>query len=428
MTRPVKTRVFRPITVLNVEMVLNGARRQVGRLAWRDRVIYFEYDSAFLSTRIELSPFGLKRAPGVIEGQPTVFERLHGLFNDSLPDGWGRLLMDRKLHQVGIQPNQLTPLDRLAWIGGHGMGALLYRPEHPGLTGGGEGVDLDRLADQSRMVLEDKPKAVLDELLRIGGSPQGARPKALVGVSVDGGSLIHGVDDLPDNYEHWIVKFRSSTDTADVGAIEHAYAAMAREAGVAMPPTALFPAKKGPGYFGIKRFDRSGNRRLHMHTASGLLNIDHTLPSLGYDGLLRAARSLTRRQSEVEQVFARMVFNVFAHNRDDHTKNHSFLIAEDGGWYASPAYDVTFSSGPDGEHALDIAGEGRNPGVGHIHAVANEVGVGKKEAAAIIDRVKMAVDRWPVLATGSGVSDKMASAIDRVLNGARKRKREPRLP
>ena len=203
---------------------------------------------------------------------------------------------------------------------------------------------------------------------------------------------------------------------------------MARDAGIAMPPTVLFPAKKGPGYFGIKRFDRSGNRRLHMHTASGLLNIDHTLPGMGYSGLLRATRSLTRRQSEVEQVFARMAFNAFAHNRDDHTKNHSFLMGADGGWSTSPAYDVTFSSGPAGEHALDIAGEGRNPGVDHVHAVANEVGVGKKEAAAIIDRVKMAVDRWPVFAMGSGVSNPMTSSIDRVLNGARTRKGKPRPP
>jgi serine/threonine-protein kinase HipA len=121
-----------------------------------------------------------------------------------------------------------------------------------------------------------------------------------------------------------------------------------------------------------------------------------------------------------------MVFNVFAHNRDDHTKNHSFLMEEDGGWSVSPAYDVTFASGPGGEHALDVAGEGRSPGVEPIHAVANEVGVGKKAAAAIIDRVKMAVDRWPALARGSGVSKQMTSSIDRVLNGARARKRKPR--
>lgn len=423
MTLAARRPAFRPITVLRVELVLDGERRSVGRLAWRDRVIYFEYDAAFLATRLELSPFRLKLGPGVVEGPTAVFERLHGLFNDSLPDGWGRLLMDRKLRQVGIQPDQLTPLDRLAWIGGHGMGALTYRPEHPALAGAGDAIDLDRLAEQSRMVLEDSPKAVLDELLSIGGSPQGARPKALVGVSVDGGSLIHGVDDLPDSYEHWIVKFRSSTDPSDVGAVEQAYAAMAREAGVTMPPTALFPAKRGAGYFGIKRFDRRGNRRVHILTASGLLDIDHTLPSLGYGGLLKATRSLTRRQSEVEQVFTRMVLNVFARNRDDHTKNHSFLMEADGGWFVSPAYDVTFSSGPGGEHALDVAGEGRDPGAEHIHAVADEVGVSRKVAVAVIDRVRMVVDRWPGFARDSGVSKRMASSIDRVLNGVRTRGR-----
>ncbi len=410
---------FQPITLLRVEM---GAHL-VGRLAWRDRVAYFEYDRAFLATRLEPSPFRLRLAPGVVEGPSGVFARLHGLFNDSLPDGWGRLLTDRKLREVGIQSGALTPLDRLAWVGVHGMGALVYRPEHPALATGADGtVDLDRLADESRLVLADDPKAVLDELLRVGGSPQGARPKALVGCSPDGSRLVHGVDDLPDGHEHWIVKFRAPGDPVDAGAIEHAYAEMAREAGIAMPPTRLFPAAKGPGYFGIKRFDRVGNRRVHMHTISGLLNIDHTLPSLGYDGLLKATRSLTRRQSEVEQMFTRMVFNVVAHNRDDHTKNHSFLMADDGTWSASPAYDVTLSSGPGGEHALDVAREGRNPGTAHILSVAKEVGVRQETALACIDRVRFAVNRWPEFASFSGVSDEMIDDIDRRLNGSRKRK------
>jgi len=305
------------------------------------------------------------------------------------------------------------------------MGALTYHPEHPSPPESEGAVDLDSLADQSRMVLDDNPKAVLDELIRIGGSPHGARPKALVGVSPGGGHLIHGVDDLPDNHEHWIVKFRAGSDPVDIGATENAYAEMAREAGVDMPPTALFPARTGPGYFGAKRFDRLGNQRLHMHTISGLLNLDHTLPSLGYASLLKATRTLTRRQADVDQMFTRMVFNVLAHNRDDHTKNHSFLMAEDGQWSVSPGYDVTFSSGPGGEHALDVNGEGRNPGAEHIRAVARQVGVNERAAAAVVERVKTAVDRWPAFASENGVSRKMAAGIDRVLNGVRSRRPKP---
>nr|WP_294518886.1 type II toxin-antitoxin system HipA family toxin [uncultured Rhodopila sp.] len=419
MSRGPRTPPFRRINALRVELAVTAEPLTVGRLAARDRVIYFEYDRAFLATKLELSPFRLPLAPGVFEGPETVFDRLHGLFNDSLPDGWGRLLMDRKLSQSGIPSGQLTPLDRLAWVGRHGMGALTYYPEHPERADAKGAIDLDRLAEQSRLVLEDNPKAVLDELLKAGGSPHGARPKALVGVSAGGESLIHGVDDLPDDYEHWIVKFRAASDPADAGAVENAYAGMAREAGIDMPPTRLFPAKKGPGYFGIKRFDRIGNRRVHMQTISGLLNLDHTLPSLGYSGLLKAARMLTRRQAEVDRLFARMVFNVLAHNRDDHTKNHSFLMAGGGQWSASPAYDVTFASGPGGEHALDVGGEGRSPGPDHIRAVARDAGVTDRKAAAVIARVKAAIDRWPAFASGYGVSKKMAAAIDRTLNGVR---------
>jgi serine/threonine-protein kinase HipA len=426
MSRGPRDAPFRPITALRVELAITSQSLTVGRLARRDRVIYFEYDTAFLTTKLELSPFRLPLASGVFEGPETVFERLHGLFNDSLPDGWGRLLMDRKLSQTGIPPGQLTPLDRLAWVGRHGMGALTYNPEHPARPDAKGAIDLDRLAAQSRLVLEDNPKAVLDELLKAGVSPHGARPKALVGVPAGGESLIHGVDDLPDDYEHWIVKFRAVSDPIDAGAVENAYAEMAREAGVDMLPTRLFPAKKGPGYFGIKRFDRVGNRRLHMQTVSGLLNLDHTLPSLAYSGLLKATRMLTRRQAEVDQMFARMVFNVLAHNRDDHSKNHSFLMAEDGRWYASPAYDVTFASGPGGEHALAVGGEGRNPGADHIRAVAKDAGVTERTAAAVIERVKASVERWPAFASGNGVSKTMAAAIDLTLNGVRPRRPKPR--
>lgn len=423
---PLKKGKFRPIALLNVEIDIGNGVQQVGRLAWRDRVAYFEYDNTFLSSGLELSPFKLRLAPGLVNGPPQIFEGLHGLFNDSLPDGWGRLLMDRQLYKIGLHPSQMTPLDRLAWVGAHGMGALVYRPEHPPLAeDDDDAIDLDKLADQSREVLKDNPKAVLDALIKAGGSPQGARPKALVGLASDHSHLIHGVDDLPPGYEHWLVKFRAVNDPIDIGAVENAYAEMARAAGVDMPPTKLFPAKKGPGYFGIKRFDRIHNQRVHMHTISGLLNASHIHASIDYSTLLKATRSLVRQQVAVEQMFTRMAFNVFAFNRDDHTKNHSFLMAADGVWKLSPAYDVTFTMAG-GEHALDIAGEGRRPGVEHILAVADDVGVDKARAKEIMDRVRHAVSRWPEFADFSGVSDKMISAIDKPLNGARKLAKKPK--
>ena len=224
------------------------------------------------------------------------------------------------------------------------------------------------------------------------------------------------------------MKFRSIGDPIDAGAIEHAYAEMGRAAGIVMPETTLFPATKGPGFFGIRRFDRAGNRRHHMHTLSGLLNIDHALPNIGYAGMLKATRALTRRQAEVDQMFARMVFNVLAWNRDDHTKNHSYIMAQDGEWSASPAYDITFSSGPGGEHALDVDREAMSPGVDNILSVAMDVGVDKRVALSCVERVKSAVDRWPEFAKSCGVSNKMQKTIDQRINGVRNKKVTTTLP
>ena len=407
---------FTPIRTLTVGMRFGTGEIPVGRLAWIDRRILFEFDKTFPVEKSNPSPFKLQPAPGtsVIPGPERLFEGLHGVFNDSLPDGWGRLLMDRKLREGGIQPADLTPLDRLAWVGDRGMGALVYHPEHPALGQPSEddALDLDRLALDARLVLEDDTHVVIDHLLRVGGSPGGARPKALLGRSPDGGRLVHGEEDLPEGYEHWLVKFGAREDPPDMGAMEQAYAAMAKEAGVVMPETALFPSERGPGYFGMKRFDRGpGGARVHMLSLSGLLDADNRIPSVGYVELLKATRFLTRRQNEVEQVFTRMVFNVFAHNRDDHPRNHGFLMNEAGEWSVSPAYDVVFSSGPGGEHALAVGQEGRAPGEKDILAVADATGVPRKMAQACIERVRAATAQWPQYADLHGVSPEMKAAV-----------------
>lgn len=407
---------LRPVRTVSVEMQFGGAPLPVGRLAWVERQVLFEFDRR-LPAHLNPSPFQLREQPGstVISGPGNgLFNGLHGVFNDSLPDGWGLLLMDRKLRSVGIQPGELTPLDRLAWIGDQGMGALAYRPEHPALVeeAGWDGIDLDQLAGEALLVLEDRADVVIDHLLRAGGSPAGARPKALVGRSPDGGRLVHGSRSLPSGYSHWLVKFGAREDPPDMGAIEMAYARMAREAGVAMPKTTLFPSQRGPGYFGMQRFDRGADgARLHMISLAGLLHADHRAPSLGYDGFLKATNMLTRRHQDVVQAYVRMVFNVLAHNRDDHTKNHAFLMGGDGEWRLSPAFDVVFSQGPGGEHSMDVAGEGRAPGLSHLLRVADDAGIRKKEAQEAIDRVRDAVRQWPEFAEEYGISAAMRSAV-----------------
>lgn len=385
------------VTALNVSL----AEMPIGKLALHDRRVWFQYDTAFLSKRLELSPFKLPLRSEVITCEDRVFDGLFGLFNDSLPDGWGRLLLDRHMRSLGIAPENLTTLDRLACVGQHGMGALIYKPDHSIDKISSKALDLDRLAEKSRAVLDGTSKTVIDELLSLNGSSAGARPKIMVGVSKDKKHIIHGVDNIPDGYDHWIIKFTSSTDPNDNGAIEYAYSLMARAAGIDMPETHLFPAAKGPGYFGVKRFDRNGNNRIHVHTVSGLLHTDHRLPLLDYESILKTTMVLTKSMPEVEAFFRLAAFNVFSRNRDDHAKNFSFLMNPNGIWHTAPAYDLTFSSGPGGEHSTTIMGEGKNPGQSHLQMLGKKLGI--KKTDDIINQVQEAISHWKKFASIANV-------------------------
>jgi serine/threonine-protein kinase HipA len=373
----------------------------VGTLAERDRRVYFEYDPAFLAGPLPISPFKLPVRPGLFEHEERDFAAVFGVFNDSLPDGWGLLLMDRAFRKRGVDPVTLSVLDRLAYIGTRGMGALTY---HPPTGAGGETlpIDLDALAHQAERLLEGSAEDLLPALRIAGGSPAGARPKVLVGVR-DDGHLLSGTSDLPEGYRHYLIKFPGKEDGPDIGAVEAAYAAMAGEAGVDVPPTRLFEAADGGRYFGAERFDRAGNLRLHMHTLSGLLHASHRVPSLDYDGLLRATLQLTEDHRQMEEAVRRMAFNVLAHNRDDHVKNFSYLMDRTGAWRFAPAYDLVFSHGPGGEHTMAVAGEGMRPSERDMLRVAESCGVHPRRATEIVQEVRDAVHQWPRFARAAGV-------------------------
>ena len=403
---------YSPTTLLTVYLDA-GERWKVGRLALRQREILFEYDPAFVASGIEISPFKLPLRTGVVTAPDMKFDGLHGVFNDSLPDGWGRLLLDRTVEKHGVRRGQLNVLDRLAYVGQNGTGALSYEPDRSLEPGGEAAIALDRLAAESATVLAGESDEVFEELLRLSGSSGGARPKIVAQVSASKSRIIRGDGGrLKRGFEHWMIKFASSQDPRDVGAIEYAYSLMARDAGVEMPVTHLFRTRKR-GYFGVKRFDRQGDKRIHMHSLSGLIHADHRVPALDYTLILRVAMALTKNVEEVEKVYALACFNVLAHNRDDHSKNFSFLLnglpKGKKEWVFAPAYDLTFSSGPGGEQSTMVMGEGRDPGVKQLVELGKAHSL--KKAERILSKARAAVARWKDFADEAGVSAKSMKEV-----------------
>lgn len=379
---------------------------QVGRLASAERgKIYFEYSPILRGLRI--SPLRLPPKPGLMTFDPMLFEGLPGVFYDSLPDGWGRLLLDRLVRSKGIAPNQLTALDRLAHVGHSGMGALVYEPDLSG-DRPPDVLDIDDLALKTEQVLRGSAEDVLEELMALNGSSAGARPKAMISINPSGSQIIYGEDNKTrKGYIPWLVKFPNTQDGPDAGAIEYVYSLMAREAGVFMSETRLFPAKNGPGYFTTKRFDREesegGMTRLHVHTAGGLLHSDFRTPSLDYENLLALTEIMTRDMREVEKMYRHAVFNVMSHNRDDHAKNFSFVMDFKGEWKLSPAYDITFSSGPGGQQSTTVLGEGKDPSSEILRVLGKKAKLDNKTIAQIIESTRHALGGWRALAQQHGV-------------------------
>jgi len=320
--------------------------------------------------------------------------------------------------KAGIHPNELTPLDRLCYVGTRGMGALSYQPETSDITPILHD-DLDEIASECLQFQENDDDQFVDDLLLMNGSSAGARPKILVTLIKNG---FQASNNLVTSHDDWIIKFNSSLDPADIGPIEYAYHLMAKAAGLDVPEARLFKAKKNRGYYGVKRFDRDGANRLHMHTVSGLLHIDHRIPSFDYEALIKATMWLTKDLRECEKQFRNAVFNVLAHNRDDHAKNFSFLMNAQGNWHVSPAYDLTFSIGPAGEHSTTILGEGKYPSTSHLLKLAEASGIKNQHALAIIDQVSDVISKWNHFADSANVTQKSSALIQTALNRVARKK------
>ena len=271
------------------------------------------------------------------------------------------LLMDRYfLAKHGKDRRDISPLDRLAYMADRGMGALEYRPVLEHTTDEGE-FDLAQLYQESQAVYEGETSSILMPCAWL-VAPAGARPKVVVALSPDRRQCSTSFQQLPTGYQHWLVKFRAPTEHRDTGAIEYAYALMAERAGVKMAASNLLTVNSSTGterFFAAQRFDRHGNSKIHMMTASGILYADYRAPSLDYSDLLKTTNAVTNHAAEVERMARLMVFNALTHNHDDHAKNFAFLH-DQGRWVLAPAYDLTYAPvrGYADEHTTSFNGAG----------------------------------------------------------------------
>ena len=399
-----------------------GEKFDLGVLADDGRRILFEYTEEGIRRGIELSPHSLPLRAGAAGDFPHFQSRLPGLISDSLPDGWGLLVMDKLMRARGIDTRQLSPLDRLAFLGNNTMGALTYHPatEEPLPK---QTVDLLILAEESQKILEGKSSDVLREYVILGGSPHGARPKVLVNIdpATDKAWTTERSPGIP-----WLVKFPGDGEHHEVCAIEKLYADMAQQCDLAIPQTRYFELGRESDImrtaFAIQRFDRQQYMRVPIHTVAGAAHVDFRIPSsLDYLNLLRLTRAITRDVREVKSAFERCVFNVVLNNRDDHPKNFSFRMEQEGQWRISPAYDVTFCHGPGGEHQMDVFGEARAITRTHLMKLAHAADIPAADAGHVIDRVTEIAGRFAKLATDYPIRTQTVREIVKAVEANRTR-------
>lgn len=341
-------------------------QKHVGKLAITpDNLCAFEYDIEYIKKGISISPFILPLENRVFIAKINPFNGGFGVFADSLPDGWGNLILDYYLKQRGIDPSKLTILQRLSLIGSTGRGALEYFPHNSTITNE-ELIDFDLLAKEAEEILSSKDyTANAETLYQYGSSSGGARPKVFAKIG----------------NKEWLVKFKSSNDSKEIGQVEYEYSLLAKECGIYMPETKLIEGK----YFAVKRFDRTKEGKIHTISASGLLNADYRIPSLDYVELLKACLVLTRNMEEVYKLFRQMVFNIAISNRDDHSKNFSFQLIKNN-WQLSPAYDLLPSVGFNGYHTTTINNQGE-PTLKDIEEVAKAIGLNKQRSKRIYEEI-----------------------------------------
>lgn len=403
------------IKKLNVFIRFDGEPQKVGQLIQDNKEILFRYHPDFLKTGFNISPFKLQFNSEIQAGPKTPFEGLLGVFADSLPDAWGRLLLKRYISRLGYTLDTITLLDRLSYIGNTGLGAIEYKPEKSDHYTNEISIDLDFIGDQVQSIIKGDSSEIIDLLFEKGGSPGGARPKIYINYNSKDDMISYAKSsfDTKEEAEGWIIKFAADIDSQDIANIEYAYYKMALDAGIRMSKCRLFRGRSKKSYFGTKRFDRTSNEKIHMVSAAGLFHDDYQNSQLDYGILLNEGYNLTKSAKTHEEILRLAAFNLFAHNRDDHSKNFAFLMDKNGNWSLAPAYDLTFSSSSQGHHSTFYAGNSFNPGSKELLELVDYFSI--RNGKAIIESVKESVNKWNEFAEDSEVSSASKQLINKTI-------------
>ena len=376
------------ISTINMFYQGFGERRLVGHLTLANHRPVFGYADSWMVDGFELSPIEMPLRATPYQGQNRSAYYFCGLLSDSLPDGWGILLMDRFFRQITENSmRQMTVLERFAYIGDSAMGALTFEPEQPLIPDAVE-VSLTKLAHANQTILSGQDSDILSALIAVGGSPQGARPKALVLFDPVSQFVTTDLATPDSSATPWLVKFPAQNEHKSVCLLEAIYADMAKCSGLNMPAHHYFDIDENHSAFGVERFDRVQGQRVHIHTLAGLLDLDFRSPfSIDYLQYLRCVRMMTQSQSQVEQAYRQAVFNVIFNNKDDHSKNFSFAMDKNGQWSISPSYDLTYNTGFNGCHQMDISGEAEHPTLDHFLKLAKQADIKVATAKDMIEQL-----------------------------------------
>ena len=374
--------------------------KKIGTLLLKDGIIYFEYDKKFKYTNLDISPLKLSLSiNGVYTNMDdTYFEQLPGVFHDSLPDKFGTKIIQRYFESKGISAYELNPIQKLMFVGDKSIGAITYKPSlNISNSTHNELIELNEFYNNAKKVIQGESIEVVDEMLHFmdsAASAGGARAKAVIAYNKNSKEIISGLNDnLPNNFEHYLIKFDIQNEkgfSSDYAKLEYIYMSMAKEVGINVPDIELLQ-HGNLSHFLIKRFDRINNKRVHLHSVAGLTHSNFNLPMhYSYDELFRLTRYLTGSQQDVIEQFRRMVFNIIGRNQDDHAKNFSFMMNEDGQWSITPVYDITYANGVGytKNHQLSLLGKVNNFTINDLLNTAKIQSIKEIDAIDIINKTQ----------------------------------------